>query len=115
MRQPTAPNTDDGVRAEPPKTLQAGWCQGKTRTKLLRLGIVRLSLIRTVGQRRGGENLMFLWREDSGASQAEVVVLNHPPGSAPDGFGLLLTFRVQVFAQSDTVAAGSVLVSHFAR
>jgi hypothetical protein len=32
-----------------------------------------------MGQRRVRENLIFLWREDSGAFRAEVVVLNHPP------------------------------------
>lgn len=43
--------------------------------------LVRLSLIATMGQRRARENLLFRWREDSGASRAEVVVLNHPPAS----------------------------------
>jgi hypothetical protein len=32
-------------------------------------------------QRGACENLMFLWRENSGAFHAEVVVFNHPPGS----------------------------------
>ena len=42
-----------------------------------------LSLITTMGQRSVCENLMFLWRENSGAFHAEVVVLNHPPGFHP--------------------------------
>jgi hypothetical protein len=32
-------------------------------------------------QRRFRENVMFLWRENSGAFHAEVVVLNHPLSS----------------------------------
>jgi hypothetical protein len=34
------------------------------------------------GSEKGLESLLFLWRENYGAFRAEVVVFNHPPGSA---------------------------------
>lgn len=34
------------------------------------------------GSENGVEKLLFLWRENYGGFRAEVVVFNHPPGSA---------------------------------